>query len=87
MKCYLIGVDLGTMGTKAAIFDADGHLLASAYEESRLHYPQPGWVEIDSSTCGPRSTWIGLLHLTRLHTNRTKTSRWGIMIAKKGGRI
>jgi xylulokinase len=47
MKCYLIGVDLGTTGTKAAIFDADGNLLASAYEESRLHYPQPGWVEQD----------------------------------------
>jgi len=47
MKCYLIGVDLGTTGTKAAIFDADGNLLASAYEESRLYYPQPGWVEQD----------------------------------------
>jgi xylulokinase len=48
MKCYLVGVDLGTMGTRAAIFEADGHLLASAYEESKLHYPQPGWVEQDS---------------------------------------
>jgi xylulokinase len=45
MKTYLVGVDLGTMGTKAAIFDADGQLLASAYEESRLYYPQPGCVE------------------------------------------
>jgi xylulokinase len=47
MKCYLIGVDLGTMGTKAAIFDTDGQLLASAYEESKLYYPQPGCVEQD----------------------------------------
>ncbi|MDH7485081.1 MAG: FGGY family carbohydrate kinase [Anaerolineae bacterium] len=47
MKSYLIGVDLGTMGTKAAIFDAEGRLLASAYEESKLYYPQPGWVEQD----------------------------------------
>jgi xylulokinase len=45
MKTYLIGVDLGTMGTKAAIFDVDGQLLASAYEESKLYYPQPGYVE------------------------------------------
>jgi len=45
METYLIGADLGTMGTKAAIFDAEGQLLASAYEESGLHYPQPGWVE------------------------------------------
>jgi xylulokinase len=44
---YLIGVDIGTMGTKAAIFDAQGNLLASAFEESILHYPRPGWVEQD----------------------------------------
>jgi xylulokinase len=46
-KPYLIGVDIGTMGTKAAVFDAQGNLLASAYEESILHYPRPGWVEQD----------------------------------------
>ncbi len=44
---YLIGVDLGTMGTKAAIFDIDGNLLALAFEESKLIYPKPGWVEQD----------------------------------------
>jgi xylulokinase len=42
---YLIGVDLGTTGTKTAIFDAAGSLVAEAYEESRLYYPRPGWVE------------------------------------------
>jgi len=46
-KSYLIGVDLGTTGTKAAIFDQDGHLKALAYEETKLHYPKPGWVEQD----------------------------------------
>jgi xylulokinase len=46
-KTYLIGVDIGTMGTKAAVFDTEGNLLASAYEESILHHPRPGWVEQD----------------------------------------
>ena len=46
-KTYLIGVDLGTMGTKAAIFDTEGNLLALAFEESKLLYPKPGWVEQD----------------------------------------
>ena len=46
-KPYLIGVDIGTMGTKAAVFDTQGNLLASAFEESILHYPRPGWVEQD----------------------------------------
>jgi xylulokinase len=46
-KTYLIGVDLGTTGTKTAIFDSGGHLVAEAYEESKLYYPKPGWVEQD----------------------------------------
>jgi xylulokinase len=41
----LIGVDLGTAGTKAAVYDTEGRLLAQAYEESKLHHPRPGWVE------------------------------------------
>ncbi len=44
-RTFLIGVDLGTMGTKTAIFDTAGNLVAEAYEESRLYYPKPGWVE------------------------------------------
>lgn len=44
---YLIGVDIGTMGTKAAVFDASGVLLGDAFEESRLVYPRAGCVEQD----------------------------------------
>jgi xylulokinase len=46
-KTYLVGVDLGTMGTKAGIVDTAGNLIAEAYEESKLYYPRPGWVEQD----------------------------------------
>ncbi len=42
---YLIGVDIGTAGTKASIFDFEGNQLAVAYEESKLYYPRVGWVE------------------------------------------
>ena len=44
-KAYLIGVDLGTMGTKAALYDLEGNMLGDAYEESILRYPRVGWVE------------------------------------------
>jgi len=44
---YLVGVDIGTMGTKAAVFDESGRLLGDAFEESRLIYPRAGWVEQD----------------------------------------
>lgn len=42
---YFIGIDIGTTGTKAAIFDLEGNQLATAYEESKLYYPRVGWVE------------------------------------------
>lgn len=47
MKNYLIGIDIGTSGTKTAIFDNDGNLISEAYEESKLYYPEEGAVEQD----------------------------------------
>jgi xylulokinase len=47
MVAILLGIDIGTQGTKAAAFDADGTLLASAFEPSRLNRPKPGVVEED----------------------------------------
>jgi xylulokinase len=44
-KKYLIGVDLGTSGTKAALYDVDGRLLAEASQEVPIYYPKPGVVE------------------------------------------
>ena len=42
---YLLGVDLGTSSTKAALFTASGLLVAEASAEVPLYYPQPGVVE------------------------------------------
>lgn len=42
---YLLGVDLGTSSTKAALFSASGLLVAEASAEVPLYYPQPGVVE------------------------------------------
>jgi xylulokinase len=44
-KSYLIGVDLGTSATKAALYRADGALVAEASASVPLYYPQPGVVE------------------------------------------
>ena len=46
MAC-LVGIDLGTQGTKTVLRDADGTVLAEAFEESRLIYPEAGAVEQD----------------------------------------
>lgn len=44
-KKYLMGVDLGTSGTKAALYTEDGTLVAQAGREVPLYYPKPGVVE------------------------------------------
>ncbi len=42
---YLLGVDLGTSGTKTVLFDVNGQAIASETVEYPLHQPQNGWAE------------------------------------------
>jgi xylulokinase len=46
---YVIGCDVGSQGTNAALYGADGTLVASAYEGYDLSFPHPGWAEQDPS--------------------------------------
>lgn len=49
MSTYVIGIDIGTQGTKAALFNDEMELIATAFEDSRLISPRPGtvWQEPD----------------------------------------
>ncbi len=47
MRDHVVGIDIGTTGTKTGIYDRDGRLVGDAFEESILHYPGPGQVEQD----------------------------------------
>jgi xylulokinase len=44
---YVIGCDVGSQGTNAALYAADGRLVASAYEPYDVAFPRPGWAEQD----------------------------------------
>lgn len=44
----LLGIDVGTTGCKAALFSAEGRLLASVYEEYDIQRTRPGWAELDA---------------------------------------
>lgn len=46
-RTCLMGIDVGTTGTKAAVIDTDGTCVAQAYREYGCTYPRPGWVEQD----------------------------------------
>ena len=45
----LLGIDVGTSGCKAAVFDENGQLLDFAYQEYDYQSPQLGWAELDSA--------------------------------------
>ena len=45
MKKYLLGIDVGTTGTKTLLFSADGQLLGHAYRGYDMYNPQVGYSE------------------------------------------
>lgn len=44
---YLLGIDIGTSGTKTVLFDLKGNTVASASEEYPMYQPYMGWAEQD----------------------------------------
>jgi xylulokinase len=44
----LIGLDIGTTGSKAIVFAADGQILGQAKREYAIDTPQPNWAEQDA---------------------------------------
>jgi xylulokinase len=47
---FLLGVDLGTMLIKAAIFSEKGELVSATSKEVAVEFPRPGWAEQDPET-------------------------------------
>lgn len=45
MKQYLLGIDVGTTGTKTLLFSTDGELLGHAYRGYEMSNPQVGYSE------------------------------------------
>ncbi len=44
---YVLGIDLGTSGTKTVLFDQDGRAAASCTVEYPMYQPRNGWAEQD----------------------------------------
>jgi len=40
---HVLALDQGTTSSRAIIFDETGAPVASASQEFKQHYPQPGW--------------------------------------------
>lgn len=49
---YVLGIDLGTSGTKTVLFDQEGHGICSCTVEYPMYQPHNGWAEQD-----PQDWW------------------------------
>lgn len=53
---YLLGIDIGTSGTKTVLFDIEGNTITSATSEYPMHQPYIGWAEQD-----PQDWWEAVI--------------------------
>jgi glycerol kinase len=44
---FVAAIDHGTTSTRCILFNEHGAPIATAQLEQRMHYPKPGWVELD----------------------------------------
>ena len=42
---YILAIDQGTTGSRVIIFNHEGEIINSAYQEIKQYFPNPGWVE------------------------------------------
>jgi xylulokinase len=57
---HLLGIDIGTSGTKTLICDEKGKVLATAMAEHTISSPKPGWSEQD-----PQQWWAATISATK----------------------
>jgi len=63
---HLLGIDIGTTGAKAVLFDSSGATVASAFVPWALSLPRPTWAEQD-----PGDWWLGTTAAVREVLNRS----------------
>ena len=49
MAKFVLALDQGTTSSRAIVFDRRGRIVATAQQEFRQVFPQPGWVEHDAA--------------------------------------
>ncbi len=64
---HLLGIDIGTSGTKTLICDEDGKVLATAMAEHPISAPRPGWSEQ-----APEDWWQAVIAATKAVLKKAK---------------
>ena len=79
---YVLGIDVGTTGTKSALFSADGTLIDVEYASYPIAYPEEGWAEQS-----PQAWWQALVTTSRKVVERTgkKSAVRSLALSTQGG--
>jgi xylulokinase len=79
---YLLGIDVGTNGTKSVLFDERGKLIDISYRGYRVLYPREGWVEQPAE-----SWWRGVKDTVRelLARNDVRNDVIALSLSAQGG--
>ena len=64
---FLLGIDIGTSGTKALVCDLKGRVLSTAMGEHEIASPHPGWSEQD-----PQWWWRATIQAVRVVVRKAK---------------
>jgi len=66
---YLVGIDIGTSGTKGVLMDREGKIYARAGREYSIDIPQPGWAEQN-----PKMWWEATIRVIRELIKKTEVN-------------
>ena len=91
---YLLGIDIGTSGTKTALFDITGKVMESCTIDYPLYQEQNGWAEQDpedwwEATRNTVSTVIGKsgIKATEIKGIGLSGQMHGLVMLDKGGKV
>jgi len=63
----LMGMDIGSTGAKAVVFDREGNTIAECYREYRPESPNPGWQELDAD-----EAWVMISEIIKEANQKAK---------------
>jgi xylulokinase len=78
----LLGIDIGTQSTRAALFTADGTVVGVAGRAQEMHTPHPGWAEQD-----PATWWDNTVDAIRAAMAEAEASPGQIVAVGAGGQM
>jgi len=64
-----VGLDLGTSGTKAVVFNEEGKIIESSHKEHDMLFPQKGYIELN-----PEDIWQEVRHVLKNISSKIKYS-------------